>query len=241
MPVVRAPDFGPTRWSLVMALRSAADASQARQRLIELCLHYWYPVYAYLRRSGHAPEQAQRLTAAFFTRLLQAGPRLAAEAGAGRFRLYLQAELQRYLAQAPWTDEASPELQPPLPLGEMEARRQAEPQEIVNAEQAFQRGFALEVIARARARLREEARGAGHLAMYEVLERHLGTEPAPGDYEADARRLGVRALFVALAVRRLRQRFRELVEIELSQTVASDADLDSERTALLAAITGAPR
>ena len=235
-----APDFGPTRWSLVMALQTAADAPQAQERLIELCLHYWYPVYAYLRRSGHAPEPAQRMTAAFFARLLQSGPQLAAEAGAGRFRLFLQAQLYRYLAQAPYAEADAPALAAPLPLEEMEARRQAEPPEAGNPEQAFQRGFALEVIARARARLREEARGAGHLAMFETLERHLGAEPTPGDYEADARQLGVRALFVALAVRRLRQRFRELVESELSQTVASDADLDSERAALLAAIAGAP-
>lgn len=243
MPDVSALDFGNTRWSLVVALgqNTTADADVARQRLIELCLHYWFPVYAYVRRSGHAPEMAQRMTAGFFTGLLQAGPRRAADARAGRFRVFLQDELLHYLSQAPYAGDTSPTLDPPLSVEELEARRRSEPPGTSTPEWSFRHGFALEIIATARARLRDEAREAGHLKMFEVLEHHLGQEPQPGDYEDEARRLGARPVFVALAVKRLRQRFRELVEIELSHTVSSGADLDSEREALLAAISGAGR
>ncbi len=240
-----APDFGNTRWSLVAALKprdSDAGGDAARQRLFELCLHYWYPVYVYLRRCGHAPDVAQKMTAGFFAQLLRDGPRRAAGAHVGRFRLFLQEELHRYLSRNPSIDIDIPaELASPLPLDELEARQQTEPTDGESPEQSMQRGFALEVIGHARARLREEARQAGRLAMYEAMERYLGAEPEPGEYEALANRLGAKPVFVALAVKRLRQRFRELVELELSQTVSNAADLDSERVALLSAIAETER
>src|SRR5262245_12362365 len=238
-----APDFGNTRWSLVAALGDRSEAgSDARQRLIELCLHYWYPVYVYLRHCGHGPDAAQRMTAGFFGQLLRDGPQRASAANVGRFRLFLQEELHRYLSRDPQgDDDAASGLASPLPVDELEARQRAELQHPGSPEQFLQRGFALEIIGRALARLRDEAREAGRLAMYESLERYLGSEPHPGEYETQAHVLGVRPVFVALAVKRLRQRFRELVEIELSQTVSNVTDLDSEREALLAAIAGAAR
>ena len=66
-------NFSRTRWSLVRGLH-APQAGEARRALTELALRYWYPVYAYVRRCGHAPEIAQDITRAFFQRV-------AAEAG----------------------------------------------------------------------------------------------------------------------------------------------------------------
>jgi len=208
MPDLSAHDFGNTRWSLVVALRqdTAADADVARQRLIELCLHYWFPVYAYVRRSGHSPEMAQRMTARFFTdscKPVRAGPRMprpVASACSCRTNCFDTCRRTRRRQRVPT-------LEPPLSVEELEARRRSEPPGTSTPEWSFRHGFALEIIATARARLRDEAREAGHLAMFEVLEHYLGQEPQPGDYDGDARRLGARPVFVALAVKRLRQRF----------------------------------
>lgn len=235
-------EFATTRWSLVAALESGrTDPGTARRKLIELCLHYWYPVYSYLRRSGHAPEAAQDLCRAFFARLLRDGPQRVAQARMPRFRLFLLGELHRFLADdARSTDAAVPELAPPLALAELEDRLHAEGGLQDSPEQALQRGFALQIVASALDRLREEARQAGRLPMFEGLQRYLGHEPHPGEYEVEATRFGVSPLFIALAVKRLRQRFRELAEDELGQTVSSAADRDTERQALQSALRQMP-
>ena len=47
------------------------DSSRAREALAALCETYWYPLYAFVRRKGHSPHDAQDLTQAFFARLLE--------------------------------------------------------------------------------------------------------------------------------------------------------------------------
>jgi len=62
--------FATTHWSLVLA--AARDEDRDGSRAMEsLCEQYWYPLYVFVRRRGYAPEDAQDLTQAFFTRLLE--------------------------------------------------------------------------------------------------------------------------------------------------------------------------
>jgi RNA polymerase sigma-70 factor (ECF subfamily) len=239
------PGFQRTRWSLVAALDEdapGADVATGRQRLLELCLRYWYPVYVYLRRSGHGAEASQAMTARFFDRLLQ--HRSGASRGPdGRFRTFLLAELHRFLAEYALggTDTAAawaPDLPVPL-LSDLEARCQREGHAAGSPELALRRGFALEVIAQAMRRIEDEARQAGRMPMFAALQPHLASDPVPGDYADIAGRLDVSPLFVALALKRLRERFRELVDDELAQTVVSAAALEEERRSLHAALQSA--
>lgn len=230
----RRPEaFVDTRWSLVAAVQ-ADSKSQRRGSLAALCESYWYPVFAYVRRRGHAPERAYALTQAYFGFLI-------AELGAanpqeyGRFRSFLLARLDGFLdsGRALETD-AAPTVNAPQSLAELEQRQQAELAAAASPERAFQKSFALEVLARSLARLRAEATGGGRAEMFELLEPYLTCEPEPGRHEQLAALLKTRSIAVAMAIKRLRQRFRELVDDELAQTVASGADLDVERSALLA-------
>ncbi len=228
--------FAATRWSLVA---SAADRAQAS--LAELCVRYWFPIYAYVRRSGHPPEAAQQVTLAFFHHLVTHRLAKVAARGAGRFREYLLAEIDDFLAN---TWDGVPVARPaeglaaPLALALMESRHQQESQATGSATAAFQRGFALEVIARAHHRLRREAVQAGREAMFEGLHQWLASEPMAGEYEALSQQLGIRPLSLVIALKRLRQRFRELADEELVETVASGSDLEAERSALRAAMGG---
>lgn len=228
------PEFAATRWSLVAA---AADRAQAS--LSELCVRYWFPVYAYVRRSGHPPEAAQQVTLAFFHHLVSKRLGRLEQGATGRFREYLLAEIDHFLATS-W--DGVPVARPaeglaaPMPLALLESRHQNESLGTGSATAAFQRGFALQVIGRALERLRREAAQAGREAMFEGLQPWLANEPPPGEYEALAQRLDIRPLSLAIALRRLRQRFRELADEELIETVASGADLDAERSALGAAL-----
>ena len=231
-----APDrgksgFATTHWSLV-ANANDDDEALARASLGALCLRYWYPVYSYLRRSGHAPEAAHALARDFFRWLVRAEGVRASASHYGRFRLFLLAELHRFLAAGSAHDDADDPVPPPG-LDRIEARHKAEPLGIEAPECALRRGFAVEILAAAHARLRREATQAGRSDMYEALERFLGAEPHPGDFDAIAKSLGMRPLSISLAVKRLRQRFRELVDRELRETLATPGDLEEERQALL--------
>ena len=57
--------FPTTQWSRVI-VAGDPDAPLSRESLAELCNAYWYPLYAYIRRRGYDPEQAQDLTQDFF-------------------------------------------------------------------------------------------------------------------------------------------------------------------------------
>jgi hypothetical protein len=237
MNVATSPDsgrgFANTRWSLVAALDGCGPA--AKSSLLELCLRNWYPVYSYLRRCGHAPETAQELTRGFFDRLLD-GSRGAAEGERfGRFREFLVAELHSFLAaeRAPVSANAP---KPPLGIEALEARQRKDSVNPGSPEQALRRGFALEIIGSALRRLRGEARDAGRMKLFEALERFLTTVPRPGEVESIAHQLSARPTFVVMAVKRLRQRFTELIDEELGDTVLNPEQLVAERTALYEAM-----
>lgn len=228
--------FATTRWSVVMqsASTESADASDA---LTELAQRYWYPVYAYVRRCGHAPPIAQDITRCFLGGLMQQFRDGVTRHPQGHFRRYLLDQLNAFLG-GDWrevVDNGSAiELTAPADL---EARNEHDNAGAISPEQAYERSFALEVIARAFRRLHSEARQTGHLAMYQALEPHLARDPAAGEYEAIAAQLQTRPLALIVALKRLRQRFRELVGQELADTVTSAEDLAAEQAALHAVLS----
>jgi hypothetical protein len=222
--------FANTRWSLVAALRESGPDG-AHKPLLELCLHNWYPVYSYLRRCGHAPAEAQERTREFFDYLLREGAARAAGSEYGRFREFLVAELHAYLKRERPVQVVTAPLAP-MSIEQLEARQAKDNANAGSPEQALRRGFALGIIGNALKRLRGEAQEAERLAMFEALERFLTSEPLPGEFDAIARELSVRPLFVVMAVRRLRERFVELIDDELGDTVLNTDELAAERQAL---------
>lgn len=233
--------FDRTRWSMV-----AGAAAGRRESLVDLCQQYWYPAYAYVRRCGHAPAESNAIVRAFLGLLV--GERLdGIEAGScGRFREYLRGELSRYLAQGRHRGAATPVaigLTAPVPAEVMEDRYLGEASDKDTPESAFERAFAHDVIGRAFERLEGEARQAGRADMYQALESYLAAEPPPGEYERLANLLGTRPLALVIALKRMRQRFRELVNQELAETVSSEEDLAAERQTLSVVLgnAGKPR
>src|SRR5215831_15971781 len=95
-PDSQAP-FVTTHWSVVLSAR-AKDESRSAAALETLCRTYWYPLYAFLRRQGRAPHDAQDLTQGFFARLLEKDYLQAAAREKGKFRSFLLVALKRFLA-----------------------------------------------------------------------------------------------------------------------------------------------
>ena len=87
-------------------------------------------------------------------------------------------------------------------------------------------------------RLEQEFASEGKQAQFTDLAPFLSRPPGPGEYEHVASRVGVRPNLMATVVSRLRQRFRELVRMEVASTVASAAEVDEELRYLVELMTG---
>jgi RNA polymerase sigma-70 factor (ECF subfamily) len=229
-------DFGRTRWSMVAAVRDGT-APEARRSLTELCRRYWVPAYVYMRRSGESPARAASLVQTFLSRLVTQlrSDELRVTAG---FRVYLQARLEEFLSRDFAEAGAEPlaEMRPPWPLEKIEQRQSEEHPLDATPEQALQRAFALEMLAIALARLEREADQSGRGGLFEAVRTYLSREPTAEDYAALARKMQTSPLACVIAVKRLRQRFQELIDEELSETVGNSQALATERHTLFSLV-----
>jgi RNA polymerase sigma-70 factor (ECF subfamily) len=88
--------FATTHWSLVLRAR-AGGSPEAEKALARLCQTYWYPVYAFFRREGRSPEEAEDLTQSFFAMLLEREDLAQVHPAKGRFRSFLLASARNFL------------------------------------------------------------------------------------------------------------------------------------------------
>ncbi len=232
--------FATTHWSVVLAA-GHGDSPQALEALETLCRTYWYPLYVYIRRRGHGPEDAQDLTQEFFLRLLKRNYPAQADQARGRFRSFLLLTLNHFLSdeQERATAQKRGGGQVFVALDEQapEDRYRLEPADELDPEKAFERRWAQTVLDQALARLRSEYATAGEAALYEVLKTFEPGEQNPLSYAEAARRLGVTESAVKSLIHRLRQRHRQLVREEIAHTVSTAAEVDEELRHLIAVIS----
>jgi len=231
--------FDATSWTMVheagQPTLPEADAARAK-----LCQAYWYPLYFYVRRLGHSPEDAQDLTQEFFARLLEKNYVATADREKGKFRSFLLLLLKRFLARE-WARAnrqkrgGGVELIP-LDLEHTENRYVAEPADELSPDKAFDRRWAQVLLARVTDRLQAQcvAEGKGHLfAELHPLLSGEGEEP----YEAVARRLQIPKATLKVLVHRFRQRYGQLLREEIAPTVASPEEVEDEIRALFGALS----
>ena len=232
--------FPTTRWSVVMQL-ATTDSGEAQTALTELAQRYWYPSYAYVRRCGHPASIAEDITRSFLRDLLVRFGDVGERPPRGHFRRFLLEQLNTFLA-TDWCETLrdSDALTLPASPDDLETRYKRDNAQAESPEAAYQRSFALEVLARAMRRLRAEAEQTGHRAMFDMLCGYLTRDPGPGEYQAMAAQLKMSPLSLVVALKRLRQRMRELAGQELSDTVTSAEDFANEQAALLNILRESP-
>ncbi|MEM1072091.1 MAG: hypothetical protein AAGH71_04630 [Planctomycetota bacterium] len=101
MPLERPSKFNTTHWSLIAVLPDRADQTldgRAQEALKHLCETYWQPLYAFARYSGWSTEDAQDLTQAFLTKVVESSGLSGARPERGRFRSYLLAAMKHFMA-----------------------------------------------------------------------------------------------------------------------------------------------
>ncbi len=229
--------FPNTRWSVVLTARQSSP--EAAAALEVLCRAYWHPLYAYVRRCGQSPHDAQDLTQAFFARLLEKRWLDDADRAKGRLRSFLIVTLKHFMAKewrrasAQRRGQESAHAQ--FDTAFAETRLAADPQSLA-PDATFDRQWALTLLDRTVNRLQSEFVDAGKPEQFEGLKGCLLSDRGAIDYPAVARRLGVNESTARVAVHRLRKRFREIYREEISQTLAEGADLDAELRHLAAAL-----
>jgi RNA polymerase sigma-70 factor (ECF subfamily) len=231
--------FPHTRWSLVLAA-SQKDAPASAAALESLCRAYWYPLYAYVRRRGHSPHDAQDLTQEFFRRLLEKRWLDAADPAKGRLRAFLVVALKNFMSKE-WRRASAEcrgggQTQVPFDTAVAESRYAADGPDRLEADLAFDREWALTLLRLTMERLRAEFEAAGKPEDFEALKGCLLAERGAGDYAALAARLGVSEGAARVAAHRLRKRFRQVFREEISHTLAEGADLEGELRHLAAAL-----
>jgi RNA polymerase sigma-70 factor (ECF subfamily) len=231
--------FPTTRWSRVLAAGDRA-APEARDALAELCASYWYPVYAFIRRKGHAPESALDLTQGYFARLLESRTLAAADPARGRFRSFLYADCSHFLAhereRAGAARRGGGRALLSIDARDAEGRYRFEPAHEQTPERLFERDWALTLLEGVLGGLRREYERDGRGAVFEALKDVLtaGARTAP---QAElARRLGMTEPAVQVAVHRLRRRYREALRAAIAATVADEAEVEDELRDLFAAL-----
>jgi RNA polymerase sigma-70 factor (ECF subfamily) len=208
------------------------ESAAAGPALERLCRTYWYPLYAYVRRQGRSPHDAQDLTQEFFARLLDKDYLQAAAREKGKFRTFLLVALKRFLANE-W-DRVRAQKRGggvrvvSLDTEQAEERYRIEPVDGGTADRVFERRWALTMLDRTMARLREEFEQEQKLKQFECLKGVLTAERGGIDYAEIARNIGMSEATARVAVHRLRKRFREVFREEIAHTVADPRDIDDE-------------
>lgn len=234
--VIRQPVFATTHWSVVLAA-GRVDAPQAEVALEKLCQVYWFPLYAYVRRRGSSPPDAEDLTQMFFAWLIERNWVGQADQQRGRFRSFLLTSFNRFLTNE-W-DKAMAQKRGggrivSLEFDRAESICNQEPVEHFTPEQSFEWRWALTLLEQVMNRLCAEYAGDNKSGLFELLKPCLLGERTAQPYATLASKLAMTEGSVKVAVHRLRQRYRQLLRDEIANTVAQPEEIDEEMRHLFA-------
>jgi RNA polymerase sigma factor (sigma-70 family) len=223
--------FTTTHWSVVLAAQ-AGDAPECGLALERLCRAYWYPLYAHIRRRGHSPEDAQDLTQGFFLHLIERKPFGGLHPDKGRFRSFLLAALNYYLADERDRQHAQKRgggrEYISLDATAAEARYRLEPVDEDSPDRLFERHWALALLDQVLVRLEQDYAGSDRAEWFRHLEPFLVEGSRTRSYAEVAGDLSTTEEAVKKAVQRLRQRYGRLFREEIAHTLADPTEVEDE-------------
>jgi len=237
--------FNTTRWSVVLSCVDADGGTQKMHTaLAELCKIYWRPVFAFIRRLGHSPQDAQDLTQDFFVMILKGQLLQRANPARGRFRSLVLKALEDFLRDSEakrsarkrgggvqfvswddWTEAPSI-----FSISQQESDRWP-------AERIFDVRWAATVVERALSRLGEECEKRGRRRVFDMLSPCLAAERSNVSYSKFSKTLGIPEASVKRLVHQMRVRYRALLREEVGVTVEKPDEIDDELRYLCAALS----
>jgi RNA polymerase sigma factor (sigma-70 family) len=237
-----AASFHTTHWTVVMtAAQSQVDGGAAA--LAELCRIYWYPLYAFARRCGYSPDDAQDLTQGFFLHLLEHRAFARADRLKGKFRSFLLASFQNYASKearrARCLKRGGSREFVTLDLKRAESRYLLEPADALTAEKIFDARWAMTLLDLAMTLLGEEYAAQDKTSTFEMLKAFLDLSKAPPPYEQAADVLQISVGLVKTLIHRMRKRLAFILRAEVRRTVSDPVEVDGEVHALCEALIAA--
>jgi RNA polymerase sigma factor (sigma-70 family) len=238
VPAGSGESFATTRWTVVLAARQMVTP-EAGRALETLCRTYWMPLYAFARRQGHAPADAEDLTQGFFAEFLRRNSLEGLNRDRGRFRAFLLAAFKHFLAnewdRAHRLKRGGGVVLLPLDAVEAESLFQDACANTPSPDRAYDRTWVLTLLDVVLQRLQAELTAAGRAEAFEHLKAFLTLDAEARPYLEVARALGMSEGAVKVAVHRIRRRYRELLRAEVAQTLARPEQVEEELAALMAA------
>ncbi len=222
--------FVTTRWTTIRRARGA-DTTGAHAALAELCQTYWYPLYAYVRRTGRSPDDASDATQGFFARLLRLDSLGNVNEAHGKFRAFLLASLKHFLADErdfAFAAKRDARLSFSLDSTAAEERYRSVPSGALSPDQAFERQWALTLLETVMQRLAREYEESGRGKLFAELRFALAGEKSETPSCELAARLEMSEAAVRVAIHRLRRRYRVALREELLHTVSSEEEMLEE-------------
>lgn len=234
-------NFPTTHWTVVLTAATPAKA-ESREALVSLCENYWYPLYAFVRRRGHAREDARDLTQEFFVRILEGRYLNRADPAKGRFRSFLLSSFRFFLSDE--SDRARAQKRGggavlPFEISFGEDRFEREPRIDETPERIYERQWAHAMLERVMKALRTEFAQHGREDHFDKLKGLL--IGGDGPYADWARQMGTTEGALRVSVHRFRKRYRELFRLEIAATVANPEEVDEELKFLVAALSQRPQ
>lgn len=232
--------FPTTEWSAVLAA-GRTNCPTVAYALEKLCRTYWRPLYAFARRLGESPHDAEDATQSFFAHLFEKDVLKEAQREKGRFRSFLLAAFTNHLRNQ-WDRRSAKKRGGSYQIvsfdtaGFEENYRTPAAENLV-AERLFDRQWALTVVETALERLRCEHESAGTTAYFEIFHEYLTRDVDPSLYERSVRKLQISEGAARVALHRLRRRFGTILRSEVAYTVSSSEEVEEELRYLLTTIS----
>lgn len=237
----RSSDFPSTQWTLVDVVRNE-DPTRAAAALEKLCKGYWYPIYAFVRRSGFSSHDAEDITQAFFTGLVEQETLELARRDAGRLRSFLLGILKRHISDhlrhANARKRGAGHSHVSFDQMAADERYAREPQDLRDPEVLFAQSWANEVVGGIRDQLRAAFEVKGRVEVFDAVEPFLLWENEQPPAKELAAQLNSTEGAVRVMVSRLRKKFREMLREEVARTVTHASEVDEEVEWLMNAISG---
>ncbi|HOW65735.1 MAG TPA: sigma-70 family RNA polymerase sigma factor [Candidatus Paceibacterota bacterium] len=232
----RSGVFATTHWSVVLEA-GGPQTPQSAAALEQLCRTYWYPLYAYLRRTGCNPDDAEDLVQGFFVYFLEGQILRSVEREGGRFRSFLLGTLKHFVSDQ--KDKASAQKRGggrqliSWELAEAEHRFFREPAEDESPDRLYERRWASVLLEHAMERLQQEWASSGKADVFAQLKGFVSGEKGLASYAEAADQANLSPNALKSAIFRLRRRYHELVREEVGHTVADPGELKEELRHLL--------
>lgn len=225
-----ASPFPATRWTVILAAQG--KGAEAKLALNDLCGLYWQPVYAFVRRKGNPPAEAEDLTQGFFAEILSRGSLDGVAEEKGRLRTFLLKAVTRHMIheyeKGSAVKRGGGQVVLSLDFECAEGNYHIDPGHSVTPELEFERQWTLQLLDIALAEVRSDAESNGKSTLFDDLKGLISLDTALAPYDEIATRHGLTEGAVKAAAHRLRQGFRAALRRAIAQTVSTEEEIDDE-------------